>query len=362
MDEDDIMLHDFDDHDVTYQDDYDDDIDEYEDDDMGTTSRDQHISMMQSLSRHAKGISFILLMEHSVQGHGRYDDWAYKDYSIHPRFSQPCQGGETRKYESHNPGDCTQPHNSKPSDLFHPFPDGRPAAISFPLKGHKKTDKNRSEFLWRMISVDSPWIEGFGDPSNVDFLINDDGLTYGYTIGVKHLDIDPTVMINMINTISSLTSENYFVLLKHGLSHWEAVAVLMLNMSQITHVYPTSTYYFPSLFSAKRFFGQKPNDLSGGFYSDRTDYNRTYIADVFLGEESEGCKYWDETIKAKIGVTGYSPSVTTAQLAKAAKEYFAEQLASEEIVIAPYVYRDAYGNEHPVPIILSQQPVVKEAA
>lgn len=342
-------------------DEYFEDQPEYDEDDMGQTSRYTYLQIMHSVSRHSSGTSFILLMEHSVQGH-HISDRDYKDYSIHPRFNQPCQGGETRKYESHNPGDCTQPHDRKPTDLFHPFPDGRPSAISFPLSGHKVVDKNEDAFLRACISADSPWLKGFGGVGNVEFLTNDKGLAYGYLIGAKNLDIDPTVMINMINSIKGVNTKDYSILRSNGLTHWESVAVLILNRGSITHVVETCTYYHPALFSAKRFFYQQPNDLSGGFYSDRTDYNRTYIADVFLGEESEGCKYWDEEIKKKLGIEGYCPTVSTDDLAEAAKEYFAEQLAAEQIVIAPYVYRDTRGNEHPLPIIKSQQPAAKEAA
>lgn len=359
MDED-IMLHDFDEDEPTYQDEWHDDIDD-EDEEYYEVNRETYMKLMQSVSRHAWGISFVLLMEHSVQGHSIYDT-ERKDYSIHPRFDQPCQGGETRKYESHNPGDCTQPHNGKPTDLYHPFPSGRPSAISFPLM--KKPKAEDDVFFRSMITKDSPWLKGFGYVDNVEFLVDDNNLAYGYTIGVDNLDVDPTVMINMINTIKTIRGAKHEIprLMNLGLTHWEAVAVLMLNGNSTSCIADTGTYYFPCVFSAKRFFGQRPNDLSGGFYSDRTDYNRTYIADVFLGDLEENCEEWSEGMKRILKLTGYTPKVTIEKLAEGAKEWFADRLANEEITDKPYVYRDAYGNEKETPIILSQQPVVKEAA
>lgn len=334
-------------------------------DDMGHTDRSVYMEMMHSVSKHSQGTSFVLLMKHSVAPHYAGDRYEYFDYSIHPRFNQPCQGGETRKYESTHPGECTQPHNSKPTDLFHPFPDGRPTAISFPLRGMWNLSELDTKFLKHFIRPDSPWIKGFGDVGNVDFLTDDKGLVYGYLIGVKNLDVDPTVMINMINTVRTIRQaiKSWEELQGCGLSELEATAVLMLNNNLTDVVSETGTYYFPALFSAKRFFGQMPNDLSGGNYSDRTDYNRTYISDVFLGEEEEGCKYWDATIMEKLKVSGWHPKVKTADLAKAAKEYFTEQLANEKIVIKPYQYVDAYGKVKPTPVINKvSTPIIKEAA
>lgn len=356
---DDYDLHDFDDDCEYYED------NEGETDDMGQTDRSVYLQMMHSVSKHSQGISFVLLMQHPVAPHNTYDRHKYFDYSIHPRFNQPCQGGETRKYESTHPGECTQPHNSKPHDLFHPFPDGIPSAISFPLRGMNNLSELDTKFLKSFIRADSPWFKGFGGIGNVDFLTDDKGLVYGYLIGHNNLDVDPTILINMINTVKSLRGhvKNWAILQEHGLTDLEATAVLMLNQCSIQSVAETGTYYFPELFSAQRFFGQQPNDLSGGTYSARTDYNRTYIQDVFLGTEDEGCKYWDATLMEKLKVSGYHPKVSTADLAKAAKEYFTEQLANEKIEVKPYQYIDAYGKVKPTPVINKvNDPIIKVAA
>lgn len=308
------------------------------------------IPLLDSMSRHSSGTSFILMMEHDVPSRGTWGG-GKKDYSYHPRFSQPCQGGETRKYGSTHPS-CTQPHNSKPGDLHQPFPAGRPSAISFPLSGVHHASVDNEAFFQAMFSDTSPWIKGFGGSKNVHTLRNDKKLPYGVVIGVKNLDVDPTVMINAIQMLRNASGSSFNKLVEAGLTQNEALAVLMLNGGNTGPVIcKTADYYFCPVFSARRFFGQSPNDLSGGHYSEGADYNRTYVQDVFLADPEDNGIKWRETMLAELGVkvnaTDYyaqptAPSMTA--FVKAAKAVFAKALKNEgPLTNKPYQYRDASG-------------------
>lgn len=334
--------------------------------------RETQIAILDSISRHATGTSFVLMMEHKVKGHssdyseeGWEDEYygeKYKDYSYHPRFDQPCQGGETRKYAGFNK-DCTQPHNKKPGDLFHPFPDGKPSAISFPLRGLKYADKDNEVFFKAVFSNGSPWFNGFGGSENVRFLKDDKGYVYGVIIGVKNLDVDPTVMINCIQFIRNSQAKDFIKLVEAGFTDNEAMAVLMLNQGSADgSIHSTYDYYFCSVFSAKRFFGKKPNDLSGGYYSARTDYNRTYVQDVFQADPEDNGIVWESAMIAETGIIKeniYSNAkVEFDVFVKAAKAVLTRALEQENpLTNKPYQYRDATGR----PIDLSAPKKVKKS-
>jgi hypothetical protein len=326
-------------------------------------NRELQIGILESISHHATGTSFVLMMEHNVKGHGSSNyELGYKDYSYHPRFDQPCQGGETRKYTGFNK-DVTQPHNKKPSDLYHPFPEGKPSAISFPLGGVKRGKDYNEPFFKAMFSNESPWLKGFGSSSNVRFMTDDKGLAYGVIIGVENLDVDPTVMINCIQMLKNTSGQSFLKLTKAGLTNNEALAVMMLNRDYVDgSIQRTYDYYFPPVFSARRFFNQKPNDLSGGHYSDRTDYNRTYVQDVFLaGPEDNGIRWYDAMVKetgAKVNLAGWGsvPKVEFNVFIKAAKAVFTRALKEEgPLTNKPYQYRDAQGR-----VIDLSKPKVKK--
>jgi hypothetical protein len=340
---------------------------------MAGIAKEQFIQIMQSVSKRATGTGFVLLMEHETTKRvSSYGNKVYKDYSIHPRFSQPCQGGELRKYESSHPGRCTQPHNERPGDLYQPFPDGKPAAVAFHLKGSPDEDEGdyddednyiaptgssaneRDNLVMAVLSSTSPWISGFGgngvDPvSNIKYTTDKQGHIIGFVI--KSLSVDPTVMVNMVNFIQTMKgtgAKSFKKLVDLGLTINEALAVLMLNGSSgsIGSIQPTYEYRFPAVFSARRFFEARPNDYSGGTYENGADYNRTFVQDVFSGDTKKGGIVWATAMKAKMGAGGF----TVEKLAAAAKELFKECLANEPAIeTTPYVYKNASGKVLPHP-------------
>ena len=315
--------------------------------------RDKALSVLNSVASVASGINFTLMMSREV-GYGSHT-LGHLDYSFHPRFGQPCQGGETRKYSCIN-DDCTQPHNEKPGDLANPFPDGKPEAIAFArlddldeldLDESHENQKDRARlFNFIFQSKDSPWINRLGGVSNIR------KINGGLIIGVNDLDIDPTVMINAINTYRSISGENFVKLIDKGMTEHEALLTLMLNHNSIDTLRSTYDYYFPSPCSVRRFFEGRPNDLSGGYYSDRTDYNRTYIADVFAvdhrDDQSLGLDWDSNPFRSKIETTtegwNYSTLGDLDQFVSIVKEMFRYYLENEpELIDHPYVYRDDSG-------------------
>lgn len=320
---------------------------------MGHIHRSDALGILEAVAAKAQGTNFTLMMEREV-GYGA-QTYGHLDYSFHPRFKQPCQGGETRKYGSIH-SDCTQPHNEKPSDLAAPFPDGKPSAIAFArLDDMDELDLNSDEpkdrarlFSFMFQNASSPWINRLGGVSNIRKIKG------GLVIGVNSLDIDPTVMINAVNTYRNISGENFVKLLDKGMTEHEALLTLMLNHNSIEFLQNTYEYYFPIPCSVRRFFEGRPNDLSGGFYSARADYNRTYIADVFAvdhrDDQTKGLDWDDNPFRSKIETTGegyYShPIKDLDQFISVVKEMFAHYRENEpELVDHPYVYRDDSGQE-----------------
>ena len=338
---------------------------------MATFRDNTHmLEALKATSLCMNGLGFVIMMEHPSKN--RYDSSGkYFDYSIHPRMDQPCQGGDMRRYKGTHPGMCTQPHNDRPCDLYSPFPEGKPSAIAFHVFKEKELSDGLLEALF---SESSPWKKGFGSLSNV-VMTERDGKPYGFIL--KNLAVDPTVLVSLLSFINSVRNSNMFDgLVNSGLTKNEAMAVMMLNNFQTGSLQETQDYYFPTVFSARRFFEGRPNDLSGGLYSKGVDYNRTYIQDVFSGDTKRGGKMWYTemteimtrmNLKTEhvfydfgIHVDGVGHAVANPEVAEnnlkvialAAKEFFAKALADEPELTEEdtrYVYRDATGKVLPYP-------------
>lgn len=312
------------------------------------SSNEHMMPMLEMISRvGAKyGTGFTLLMEYP----GNHGD--HKDYAIYPRFGQPCQGGDMRRYGEGS----TQPHNERPSDLSQPFPEGKPSAIAFHNISNNKGQL--TNLFDALISDDSPWRRGFGGWGNVHVYVDDKENPVGYIL--KSLDVDPTVLVNGVNFINTIinSATSFDILVDNGATPNEALCIMMMNgMGSINSICATWDYRHPPILSARRFFEGRPNDLSGGLYSQGVDYNRTFVQDVFLGERSNAGIIWDEDMKKRMKGTVLTPKV----LVDHAKELFEEAIQNEAPIIdTPYVYRDASGEELPYPdAALKANPTLK---
>jgi len=322
------------------------------------------LNIVKDTIKHRQGTGFVLVMEHKVQGHTDAPGVNPNiiDYSIWPRFNQPCQGGELRKYEVTHPGECTQPHNRKPSDLWTPFPDGKPSAIAF---NPFCTSAAGDELVKAATSEKSPWLKGFGGPQNIELLKANDGHING--ILIKRLNVDPTVMVNLIQFLKQGYGPQYAMLVKAGLTEVQAMAAVMLNRGSVTHASGTYDYYFPKIFSARRFFEGKPRDLSGGLYEDRTDYNRTFVQDVFSpGPKRKGGIVFRNALLDKGIPDPHNYLVQTSApidvFVKACQEIFFEAMCNEPIIEdEPYEYLTENGRPGPLPVMGTPYAEVKKA-
>lgn len=291
---------------------------------------------------------------------------AYIIYTTEGEFSrqnQPCYG-ELRKYESTHKGECTQPANAKPGDLRSPFPDGTPTALLVPftrLKNKAACNADTDAILEAMFSKESPWYSGFND---VTFFKNEHGHLHGVVI--DNVDLDATVMVNCFKQLQGMLALNvakdFVDLCNEGLTPNEALAALMLNGSAVSMgIGYTDGYKSPTSFSAKRFFNRTPNDLTGGFFRDRIDYNRTDMHKPFYAT-GKGTVQWGAAAKeAGLPTLSYSvldDKARTERLktaVKGIKDIFNRALDNEpDPVLTPFEWKTTSGKTRGTPIALAR--------
>lgn len=239
------------------------------------------------------GINFTLCMLDNESG----------DMTLHTRIYQPCYG-ELRKYKKTHPKDCTQPNNTKPSDLHCPFPDGTPLAISVTFGARGTNFQTRilkeQNYIRYMFSNDSPWLKGFKHEKHIEWTLKDDNII-GFVL--KTTEIDPTVFVNLLNNIKSYLQyeeEGLFdKLVSKGLSKRQAVLFIssismkLSKMYRVVRQHQQQGYYTPHHIDIERFIKRNPHDLSGGTFQDRVDYNRTDLQNIFSFQKSYPSKQLD---------------------------------------------------------------------
>ncbi len=271
---------------------------------------------------------YTIVMEHPTDK----NTWGQMfDYSFHPRYSMPCYG-ELRKYKRTHPEDYTSSEN-KPTDLHYPFPEGHPAALGLNLPPSEKNE----EVYKDLFSNESPFINGFRSKDNVLFIRKESGVP-GPIIGfvVKDLEIDPTVLVNLLKFTRYNLALPYSRLREAGATIQEALGIIYLNngMDPMYSTNKNSGYWTPAIFSAKRWFSQNPIDLSGGTLADRFDYNRTRMADPFYSKT--GIKWYDEMSQRIVIDTkrwagdGKGDVNSPTKILEAARDIFKKCLDQEE--------------------------------
>lgn len=278
-----------------------------------------------------KGISYILTMD----GDRHYI-----------RQGQPCYG-ELRKYEKTHRGECTQPGNQKPTDLRNPFPEGTPTGLVIPFTNYFEVlyptlaEGEANSLFETMFSVDSPWARGFG--KEISFVKKNNSIN---AVKFSDLSLDSTILVNSFKVMQGLIGKvrDFNDLLTIGMDRYEALLVLMLNgVSPKLGVSATDSYSVNPSFSFKRFFNREPNDLTGGYLSERVDYNRTNMADVFNG----GTDTWYSLAKDRLPKYGKRPYNSTdfpEDFVKTVKDIFAEAVDKEEApVTEKYIWKTTSG-------------------
>lgn len=286
--------------------------------------------MVHALNQCVQSTGFVIVTSHERKTHSNA---SFIDYQFHVRDGQPCFGGEQRKYESVDGDNCSRPESHKPTDLYATFPEGTPYAMGYPfVTTHYEANDDTDAFLKALYSDESPWFNGFGGSQYVEFTPTKNG---NHLMGVvlSSTDVDPTVMVNsgqFAKTVISNGGHGFKELLELGLTVPEVLGTMMLNngSSPVTNGYiqMTGSYYFPVNFSARRFFEQRPHDLSGGLFSQGFDYNRKKIQDIFSAKDGEGM-VWQESLTSK-GLSTYGNDVSTKEakmkIVTAIKEFFDE--------------------------------------
>lgn len=297
--------------DYDYEPDY--DYDEVEEEEG--VGMDSFMPMMEAAVRFGGGINFTLMMQHDVLNHSDNGPNLSKtisvDYSIHPRYHQPCYG-ELRKYRATHPDECTQPWNSKPTDLWDPFPAGRPIMVGTNFSGQQSGQYHYDcdVMITEAFGPESPWVLGSkqGLPTFVE------GEKYLVGVILKDTKIDPTVMVNLFNNLKCRTGLGlvYKQLRDEGLSVRETFAVLLHSGrgSPLAYINGPDGYYTSYRVSARRILEAKPRDLSGGFFCDRIDYNRTELENVFALDDKPVMTLADALQKLGLGEISYGSNLS----------------------------------------------------
>lgn len=263
------------------------------------------------------------------------------------RQNQPCYG-ELRKYESTHKGECTQPLNPKPTDLRFPFPEGTPTGLVVPFHSYFEAlypalaNGEANDLFETMFSVESPWARGFG--KEVSFVKKNNSIV---AVKFSDLSLDSTILVNSFKVMQSLIMKvrDFNQLLTMGMNRYEALCVLMLNgVSPKLGISSTDSYSVNPSFSFRRFFERKPKDLTGGPLSERVDYNRTNMADVFKGGTGAT---WYNLSKERLpiyGKRGYACQDFPEGFVSIVKDIFAEAIDEEGVpVTKKYIWTTTSG-------------------
>ncbi|QIG69858.1 hypothetical protein F67_I3_11_032 [Rhizobium phage RHph_I3_11] len=264
------------------------------------------------------------------------------------RENQPCYG-ELRKYESTHKGECTQPNNPKPGDLKKPFPEGTPTSLIVPFGQYFREYFNsdpseKTDTVFKaLFSEDSPWVKGFGE--NWEFVKKGN---YIYGVKFNTEKVDTTILVNSFKTMYGLMGKigDFNELLDMGMTPNEVLCTLMLNgMTPKLGISQGDGYCVNANFSFKRFFNKQPNDLTGGYLSERVDYNRTNMADPFKADTR--VTRWYDIFKGRLpiyGKRGYIAKDFPENFVNVVKDTIQEVMDKEpEPVQSKYIWKTTSG-------------------
>jgi hypothetical protein len=213
------------------------------------------------------GTNFVLGM---LTDEGKYEVWR--------RPSQPCQGGEMRKYGiTHD--DSTRPLDPRPGDLKYPFPDGKPLAVGARVVGLKNSHPYQ-------IHPHSVYRRAYGTEENVELVNGAKGMGL---IALNADLVEPTAMVTLLRdarhwgkTYDFLSPTANFLLFRltnqMGGIHWYE------GNHNNDHEHNTS---YINLKKISKGGIEASRDLSGGVLGKRFDYNRPEIEYIWKGDVGE---------------------------------------------------------------------------
>jgi hypothetical protein len=228
-------------------------------------------------ARNMQGTNFALIMR---QG---------DSLKLYRRETQPCQGGEMRKYAkiSYPPADqgkvlhedCTRPDDPRPSDLKHPFPDGIPELVAVHFQ------KEMPERMFEDLYVYGPYSKLNG--KIVEVIDEWSGLVCGCLIDTE---IDSTLLVNFLQFVRSCNVNAWKAWCELGAQTDEIASLMYLTNPgfDVRMSAPAPyNYYFSTNTCVKRVLEGSFNDLTGGTFRDRFDYNRPEIQDLYKFRDGE---------------------------------------------------------------------------
>jgi hypothetical protein len=233
---------------------------------------DEMYAEMRKAIHEMTGTNFVLGM---LTDEGKYEVWR--------RPSQPCQGGEMRKYGiTHD--DSTRPQDPRPGDLLYPFPDGKPIAVGSRVEGLNKSHPYQ-------IAPTSVYRRAYGTESNIELVKKGSGEIKGI-IALNADLVEPTMMVHL------LRDARYWDMGQEICGDLSPQAVFLLKKmkgnygSCIRHhsyVYVDSEDNC-SFYNLKKIAAggiEASRDLSGGTLGNRFDYNRPEIDSAYRGKVGE---------------------------------------------------------------------------
>lgn len=276
-----------------------------------------------------QGRSFVLLMgHHSIRGKGTTliskGRPEFTDFHIVPRDSLPCWG-ELRRYKSSHK-DCTRPEDSRPHDLFQPFPDGTPYGIVIGMRNW--FNHNKYTDVIRRVITEGPWKSILGDKVEVtDDYISITSYNTGLNGGLK---LDSTVLVSLLAFIGRIN--DWFVQTLSFLPLEEAIASQMHVCNRPEYGVSSNPYYFARI-SPRRISQDDPRMLSEGSMKDLFDYNRKRLQDVFGADQDEPhldmVTHFSKLIVREGTSRKYTGPIEIEEYCKAFSEYYNSILQQE---------------------------------
>ena len=212
--------------------------------------------------------------------------------------------------------DCTRPDDRRPGDLYMPFPDGIPEAVGVHFRHNEEWAE--SNFGTYRQSEKEKFIEGFNLKVRLHFgphgiytkalggaesflLLKGKSDRYEGVI-FTDTEVDSTVLVNSLQFFNSIDGRSLVRLLEIGLTEKEALIISMLNgfwgdAEDYIPINHTGTYYFSNQVSLRRLIECDPNDLTGGTFRNRFDYNRPDVQHLFKASKNEVALNWHDTFK-----------------------------------------------------------------
>lgn len=212
---------------------------------------------------------------------------------VHPRTQRPCYG-ELRAYGDKS---TNRKDDKQPGDLRNNFPEGIPVGVAVKYFLNNAESIDFAKLYW---GPHNPYIGKYH--KHVSLVLDDNGNMLGYII--KRGDIPPTPLVLSIMSFRGMNKYKMFEALQKAPFNFDERKALISTicstyfegLKQVSFPYG----YFSSRSNIERIFKHDQNDLDQGYlWSDRGDYNRPNLSELFVDEysfEKETKKSYDSSL------------------------------------------------------------------